>query len=198
MNAQSPRFSMLGFVDDDPAKVAASVGGYPLLGSLAWLERHARDAAIFVGVGSCPLRARIARSLGSSGRRAAVLVHPSATVCSDARLDEGAMIAAGAVISTNVRIGRHSHVNIGASVSHDCQLADFVHVAPGARLAGNVSVGSGSDVGLGALLLQGTTVGEWTIVGAGTVVLRDVPSNVTVVGAPSRVVKTRLSGWEEA
>jgi len=41
-------------------------------------------------------------------------------------------------------------------------------------------------------------VGEWSIVGAGAAVVKDVPPNVTVVGIPARVMRTRPEGWHLA
>jgi serine acetyltransferase len=41
-------------------------------------------------------------------------------------------------------------------------------------------------------------VGRWTIVGAGAVVLKELPSNVTAVGVPARIVEVREEGWQAA
>ena len=51
--------------------------------------------------------------------------------------------------------------------------------------------------GTGAAIIQGITIGEWTIIGAGAVVVDDIPANVTAVGIPAKVIKTREERWYE-
>ena len=48
------------------------------------------------------------------------------------------------------------------------------------------------DVWLGGnvVVLPGVTIGARSVVGAGSVVVRDVPSDVVVVGNPARVVRS--------
>ena len=53
----------------------------------------------------------------------------------------------------------------------------------------NVTVGEECYIGMGANVIQNRTVGAGSIVGAGAVVIDDIPSGVTVVGIPARIVK---------
>ena len=46
----------------------------------------------------------------------------------------------------------------------------------------------GASIGSNATILCGITVGERAIVGAGSVVTHDVPSDVTVVGNPAKIL----------
>lgn len=55
-------------------------------------------------------------------------------------------------------------------------------------------VGYGCDLGTAGPLFR-EKIGSWVIVGAGAVVINDVACDVTVVGAPAKVIKTRQSGW---
>lgn len=191
INDVTPRYRFAGFLDDDTCMHGTQVRGHPVLGDKSWLDSAGPAVQYFIGVGSCPARARIARGLAPVANRAATLVHPGASVGSEVVLGVGSLVAPGVVVTTNVRLGAHTHLNASASVSHDCLLGDYVHVAPGARLAGNVRVGDGCDIGIGASIIQGLTVGEWSIVGAGAVVVRDVDANVTVAGVPAREIARR-------
>jgi acetyltransferase-like isoleucine patch superfamily enzyme len=93
------------------------------------------------------------------------------------------------VVNAGVMTGMNGIVNSGAIIEHDCILGNHVHIAPRATLGGNVLVGDFAHVGLGAAVLPSATVGAGCVVGAGAVVLRDVPTNSTVVGVPARVLK---------
>jgi serine O-acetyltransferase len=57
------------------------------------------------------------------------------------------------------------------------------------------TLGSHVVVGAGAKVLGNIQIGDRVRIGAGSVVLRDVPSNTTVVGIPGRVTRhNNLSG----
>ena len=102
-----------------------------------------------------------------------------------------------AIANTGSSLGDHCIVNVGATISHDTNVGRYVNINPGAHLAGNVSVGEGSYIGMGAKVIQGRSIGKWTVVGAGAVVTTDLPANVTAVGVPAKVIKTREEGWHE-
>ena len=51
------------------------------------------------------------------------------------------------------------------------------------------TIGSNVVIGAGAKVLGNITIGENSYVGANAVIIRDVPSNVTVVGVPGHVTK---------
>jgi len=197
MNVEEPGlFHMLGFLDDALERHGRLVRGHAVLGSVEWLETRRHDPPWFVvGIGSPAARRLTAARAEQFGARPATLVHPSAVIAHNVRIGEGSVVTANATLTCDITLGVQVHVNIAATISHDCIVGDYALLGPGSHLAGNVRVGAGCDVGIGAVVIQGLEVGEWSIVGAGTVVVQSVPANVTVVGAPARVVKTRPAGW---
>jgi acetyltransferase EpsM len=50
---------------------------------------------------------------------------------------------------------------------------------------------------MGTHVIQRRSIGSWTVIGAGAAVVHDIPANVTAVGVPARVIKTRKEGWHE-
>ncbi len=110
-------------------------------------------------------------------------------------LGEGTIICAGDRLATELSVGDHVQLNLDCTVSHDSFLRDFVTVAPGVNISGAVTVGEGCDLGTGAAIIQGVSIGHWSVVGAGAVVVRDLPANVTAVGAPAKPIKERPEGW---
>jgi sugar O-acyltransferase (sialic acid O-acetyltransferase NeuD family) len=183
-----------GFVDANVERHGREIDGVEVLGDESVLPRLGR-CAVVVGVGSTSARRRIVERLAPAGVEWPILAHPTATVTGSGQLSPGCVLMAGVVLTTNVHLGAHTHLNTQSSASHDCAFGAFVHLAPGAHAAGNVVLGDGVDVGIGASLVQGIRVGAWSVVGAGAVVIGDAPENVTLVGVPARVVKTRDPGW---
>lgn len=194
--ATSLDFEVLGFVVErayfQPGSI---VNGLPIMGDFDWLTERLGSVEVVCGVGEPRLRRRLTQLLLSHGARFASVVHPSSTLTRRVHLSEGTIVGAGVVMTSNVRVGAHAHVNIGCTLAHDVEIGDFAMIAPGAHLSGNVRIGTGTTVGTGATIIEKVSVGAWSIIGAGSSVIRDVPNDVTVVGCPGRIVKTRKAGW---
>jgi sugar O-acyltransferase (sialic acid O-acetyltransferase NeuD family) len=190
INEASPSFHFLGFVDDnidlDPALLDRR--GAALLGPVEVLADI--DAAYVIGIGSPLARHAVDDRVRVWERNPATLVHPTATMASELAVGPGAIIAAGARLTTNIRIGRHFHANLNVTVAHDCVLGDYVTLNPGAHLSGSVTLGDGVTIGTGAAIIQGCRVGPGATVGAGAVVDRDIDARVTAVGIPARPLRT--------
>ena len=168
--------------DDDAEKLGTSMFGVPVVGPVAELGRRERAPAI-LAVGDNDTRRRLAEMLDLPWLSP---VHPSAFVDSTARLGEGTVVFAGAIVQPDTVIGRHAIINTSASVDHDCVLGDYVHIGPGAQIAGGVHLGDGVFIGAGSVVIPGKRIGEWTVVGAGGVVVTDLPSGVVAVGVPAK------------
>lgn len=149
-----------------------------------------------IGVGDNLARSRLVRRF-SNGYKFISAIHPMATISRSARIGEGTVIMAGAVVNAESVIGKHCIVNTAASIDHECRLGDFVHVSPNATLCGQVIVGKGTHVGAGSVVIQNVTIGRWCQIGAGAVILRDVPDGSTVVGNPGRIVRQGEMPGEE-
>lgn len=117
------------------------------------------------------------------------LVHPSVYVGDEVELGEGICLAPGSMITTYSKVGKHCILNVNASISHDCIIGDYVNMNPGVTICGDVTIGKGCYIGAQATIIDKVSVGDWTVIGAGAVVTEDIPSNVTAVGVPAKVIK---------
>lgn len=183
---------VLALVDDaeDPA---GRLEGVPLLRDVVQAAQHHPGARWCVCVGDNHTREMVVARLTAQlpGVRFRPLVHPRATIARDARIGDGSVIMAGAVVNPGTRIGLHCIVNTGACIDHDNDLDDYCSVAPGVTTGGNVRIGLGAAVGIGASVRHGVAIGEHTVIGAGSVVLTDTPALSVAFGAPCRVVHSR-------
>lgn len=117
------------------------------------------------------------------------IISPSAIISQSASLGVGISIMPNVVINAKTIVSDAVILNTSCSVDHDCKIYTGVHISPGAHLAGNVSIGNCSWIGIGSTIIQNKIIGDNSIIGAGSVVINDIPSNVTAVGSPSKIIK---------
>lgn len=109
----------------------------------------------------------------------------------------GIEIHPGALIGQGVFIDHGMGVVIGETAI----VGDYALIYQGVTLGGtgkesgkrHPTLGSHVVVGAGAKVLGNIQIGDRVRIGAGSVVLRDVPSNTTVVGIPGRVTRQNNS-----
>jgi sugar O-acyltransferase (sialic acid O-acetyltransferase NeuD family) len=196
--AGADEWDVLGYVDDDPSKHGLMLDDKPVLGDFSWFAaRGGTPPLVICAVGSSPGRRRLVLKALELGLDFCSAISPRAEISPLARVGKGATIFPGTVVGPQVTVGNHVIVNVGCTISHEARLGDYCTLAPGVHVAGCTVVGDGGDLGIGTVTIQGVTVGSWSIVGAGCVLIEDVPPNVTVVGVPARIIRTREESWHE-
>ena len=140
----------------------------------------------FVALGSNVERKKHFKVLERAGGRMVNIKHPSALISGNAKLANGIMVAAGAIINCDVTIKDGVIVNTGSTIDHDCVLELFTHISPGCNLAGNVTIGEKTWVGIGTKIKENISIGKNVVIGAGSVVISNMPSNSKCFGIPCR------------
>jgi sugar O-acyltransferase (sialic acid O-acetyltransferase NeuD family) len=197
-NEHDPRYRILGYVDENCDTHGTVLNGIPVLGDFSWFAGVDRSMLrVVTGIGSPVSRRKVVDKACSLGLRFCNAIHPAAVMTPHVLMGDDIMVAAGSVLTNQIRVGDHVNVNLGCTISHDTVIEHFCNIGPGVHVCGSVRLECGCDIGAGAVVVQGITIGCWSIVGAGAVVVEDLPPNVTAVGVPARIVKTREAGWHE-
>ena len=194
--ARRASWMVLGFGDDDAAKIGLKVCGCPVIaGSLSETVRVARGSAadIVVAVGNNEARRRIHENLVAQGVPLATVIHPDAVISETASIGAGSVVFAGVIVNADARVGDNVILNTGAIIEHDNVIGDHAHISPGATLGGTVSVGEETHVGIGATIKNNLSIGARSIVGAGAVVVANIPDDVVAYGCPARVKRSNES-----
>jgi UDP-perosamine 4-acetyltransferase len=182
---------VVGVIDASPGK--GKVLGAPIVGDdddLPSLRAQGLEH-VALGLGANALRERIGRRVKELGFVLPPIVHPSALLSPTAKIGEGVVVMARAVVGVETILREMSLVNTGAVLDHDNHLGVAAHVAPGCALAGNVRVGDRALVGVGAAVRPGVRIGADAIVGAGSAVVCDVDEGACVAGAPAKPIRVR-------
>jgi sugar O-acyltransferase (sialic acid O-acetyltransferase NeuD family) len=182
-------WEILGFVDEDPEKNGQVINGYPVLGDMNRISPTlvGVNLSFAVSIGNNQCREQIAVKAEQLGWTPITLVHPTAVIAADARIQEGSYLAPGAVVCPNAQLGKFVIVNTHASVGHDSELSDYVQICPGARVSGACRIGKASFVGSNASLIPESIIGSKAVVGANSLVIRRVAPGSTVLGCPAIV-----------
>ena len=191
---------LLGFVDDDPARVGEVIDGTPVIGGREELKRLP-DARIVVCTGrpdNYVIRPRIVNELGCPAERYATIVHPTAAVSASSSLGPGTVLLACTVLTAAVRVGAHVAVMPHVTLTHDDVVEDFATLASRSALGGGAKIRRGAYIGAGALIGQGLLVGELALVGMGAVVTKDVPAREVWAGVPARRLRAAVIPGEPA
>lgn len=190
INAQTPVWELLGFVDDGAAVQGRTVDGYPVLGPVSWLEAVTDELYVVCSIGTGRVRKQVMeRVLANPHLRPAVLIEPAAIVGRNAQVGPGCVVCAGTVLAISSRLEAHTIVNLNCTVGHDTVLEPYCTVHPGSNLSGRVHVGACTDIGTGTKIIQGLAVCPGCTLGAGTVVVRDITEPGTYAGVPARRIK---------
>lgn len=189
-NAATPTWELLGFLDDDPAKHGAAVGGVSVVGGVALAEAHPAAQLVLCPVRPDNYEARrlLAGRLGLADDRYATVVHPTATIGASCSVGPGSVLLAHVDLTAGVDVGRHVAIMPQTVLTHDVQIGDFATLASGVRLGGGCRIADGAYIGSGACVREGVTIGRGALVGMGSVVTRDVPPGRMWFGAPARDV----------
>ncbi|MBQ9882217.1 MAG: hypothetical protein IJM42_06390, partial [Synergistes sp.] len=115
------------------------------------------------------------------------LIYPTCRISADAVIGEGAMIHSNCTITVNVKIGKCVLMNGNVAVGHDAEIEDFVSIMPRCDISGHVKIGKCASVGAKSFILERKTFGENSIAAPGSIILRNVPSDVTVMGNPAKI-----------
>jgi len=145
-------------------------------------------SSVFPAIGSNAIRERAAAHVLDLGYELVNAISPHAIISPSLVLGKGIAIMSGVVINAQSTIDDLAIINTGATVDHDCHIGFCAHVAPQCALAGNVTVGAKAFVGIGTSIIPNKRIGDQSIIGAGSVVISDIPSSLTALGNPAKIV----------
>jgi len=184
---------VLFITDKDKSLSGTKILGVPVVQDDECIFSHSpKKVRLYLGVGtstSCFHRKTIWNKFLHSGYSAGIVIHPSAAVSEDVKIDHGSQIMAHATIQPGCHIKAFSIINTGAQIDHDCTIEAFSHIGPGAILCGQVKINEAAFIGAGATIIPSISIGSKSVIGAGSAVIHDIPASTKVGGNPAKVLR---------
>lgn len=127
------KFERIEFLDDVNPKA---------IGKLEEMEKF-RDHfdCIFPAVGNNELRRKIMENAKKLNYEVPVLVHPTAYVSPSAKLGEGTIVEAMAVIHTKAVVKEGCIIAIGTLIDHEAEIEKYTYISYGTTVKANAKVG---------------------------------------------------------
>ena len=192
MNAVSPTWEVVGFVDDDPRRAGERLGSCHVIGTREVLSRHP-DAHVLAVPGRPDNywnRLDLIAELGIPPERFATLVHPAASLGPACTLSHNTLIMAGTVLTASVQLQAHVAILPNSVISHDVTVGEGSLIGASVVIAGGVQVGRCCYVGSGSRILQDVIIGDAALVGLGSTILHSVPPRTVVAGNPGKLLRS--------
>lgn len=141
-----------------------------------------------MAVGQPILKRKIADRMTELKAEFFTLIHPTAIVCSSAKIGQGVVLCPFSTVSSDVQLGNFAMLNAHASVGHDCKVGDYCVLSGYANLNGFVTLENEVFLGTRATVVATKTVGFQSKVSAHALVASDVPKQTTVIANAGRFI----------
>lgn len=154
-------------------------------------ERYPKEKAeIVISIGETKDREMLRKRVKDAGYSLGTVIHPSAYISPDAKVSEGLIARANAVVSCGVRIGENVQLFEGSTIGHDTVIGIDSIISAKVSIGGTCNIGNGVYIGMSAAVKEDTRIGNHSTIGMCTAVFRDVDENLVVLGNPGRPMKT--------
>ena len=147
------------------------------------------NLTFILGLGDNKLREDVSKFILCKSNKIDSVIDSNALISKSANIGIGVFASKGVIVNAFSQIGDFVILNTSCIIEHECVIDSAAHIAPGAVLAGNVKVGKRTFIGANSVIKEGVVIGDDVVIGAGSVIIKDVGSNVKVVGNPARIIK---------
>lgn len=192
INNKKLQWEIMGYLDDNIVSHGTIRNGVPVLGSIDLIRANEFQNHYYIcSLGEPKTRKMVIEKMIEINPKIqfATLIHPSAIIGDENRIEKGSIICARNVLTTNITIGKHVIVNLSCTIGHDTTLLDYSTVLPGVNISGNVHIHEGVSLGTNSSVIPGVEIGSFVTIGANAAVTRSIPEHCTAVGIPARPIK---------
>lgn len=177
-----------GFIDDNKNSLKEYNLEYDVIETIS--DHKVNENNVYIcAIGDPKIKFDICKRFIRQGAEFVNIIHPSARIGRTCNLGIGDVICPNAVLTENVTVGDFVAINCHSNCGHDSIVGDGCTLSVFCDVTGFVQLSQCVFMGSHASICPGNKIGEYSKLGAGVVVISDIPSNVTAIGVPAKVIK---------
>lgn len=185
INDVTPQWNIKGFVDDNLDLSGDVIEGYPVLGTVEWLNDVEEEIFAICSISKGQIKKQVVEKVTNGKVKWATLIDPYVPFHKESSCGEGSIIYFGTALALRAAIGKHVYISFNCSIGHDSKIGDYGCIYPGVNISGKVIADECVDFGTGTKVIQGKHICENVFLGAGSVVVKDIEEPGTYVGVPA-------------
>ena len=180
-------YEVVGFLDDDPAKIGKVLYGSQVHGPVSDIIKYKdKKMAVVIGIAHPQIKKQIALSLSTYDFLFPSFISRNVWVSKQVTIGQGVILYPGVSINYESCIGDFVIMNMNCAIGHNCTISSYSTLAPSVNLAGFTFLEEGVDMGIGTSTRQNVRIGQEAVIGGQSMLIKDVPSNAKIVGVPGR------------
>ncbi|PDO29947.1 shikimate dehydrogenase [Escherichia coli] len=191
--------SIIDSIDHDLYEIAGFIDiyktgnhqGYPILANSLQELSQKNKYHYFIGIGEPAVRYYFYNLLKKYELKLVNIIDKSALVSRDVVLGSGIYIGKMSIVNPDTKIADCAVINTRSLIEHGNCVGCCSNISTNVVLNGDVKVDELTFIGSSSVINGQLLIGKNSIIGSGSVVIRNVPDNVVVVGAPAKIIKER-------
>lgn len=190
INAEEPRWNLLGYIDDGVAVGTESRYG-KVLGNIDTVNSWDKPVSVVIAIGNCRVVESLSQKISNKNVDFPNIIAPNVFFFDkeSVRMGKGNIITFGCRFSCNTSLGDFNILNGNISMGHDSSLGSFNVLFPETRISGRTVVGNSNFFGARVFVSQCLKIGNNCRFGAGSYVLRKTKDGYLYMGNPAKRVE---------
>ena len=159
---------------------------HEIIGKVDEVYKLDKNVALFCGIGDNKIRKETFEKFPMYNW--VNIVHPNCHISTTVKIGKGNYIGFNSYIGPDVIIGNGNIINEQAAVLHDAVLGNYNHISIKSSVGARNRIGHENFFGMHSLSIPDIHVGDNNIIGANTTIIREISSNLKLVGTPARYI----------
>lgn len=185
------QYNLLGFLDDDAAKLGKEFYGLKVIGSTEHLFTLDKKTAVVIGIAFPKAKRKVFEKVKDNGNEFPSFISNNAWLSKTVTVGKGVILYPGVSINYETVVEDFVIMNMNCAIGHNCSIGKYSALAPGVNLAGFTKIEEAVDMGIGSATRQNIVVGKDAVVGGQAMLVKNVPPAGTVAGVPGKIMNNK-------